>query len=243
MTDHYDGVQKANKVFLTSRTHYFFDEIQERKIISSSYTILYKNYATKTNYEITRIKLKKFSDEQIKEYIFKNTKNESLAAGIVKIIKDTYNLEELSTRPILLDMIIKTLPSLVNRRTINASNLYKAYTALWIERDDWRAKMTPDGKRRFMWELAFKVFKNGGDFSLHYSALNKPLRAYLKDAMKYTDGKDDYYRYETTTCTFLNRDSDGNYRFIHKSFMEYFLAEHYYYRIKRKKKEDSRVLF
>jgi len=218
--------QKANKVFLTCRTHYFFTEVQEKKILKSSHTVLYRDYATKTNYEITRIKLKEFNDKQIEEYVFKSTKDKETTRNILGIIKDTYNLQELSTRPLLLEMIVKTLPSLENKKEVNASNLYKAYTEMWINRDDWRSHMKPEGKRTFMWELALKMFNKSGDFSLHYSALGKPNEEFLKQDFQCEERYDDYYKYETTTCTFLNRDQEGNYRFIHKSFMEYFVAEY-----------------
>ena len=69
-------LQGANKVFLTCRIHYFLTEIQEREVLKADYTVLYRNYATKSNYEITRIKLKEFNDEQIEEYILKNTRDE-----------------------------------------------------------------------------------------------------------------------------------------------------------------------
>ncbi|MDM8569600.1 hypothetical protein QUF50_08850, partial [Thiotrichales bacterium HSG1] len=40
--------------------------------------------------------------------------------------------------------------------------------------------------------------------------------------------------YETTTCSFLHRDFSGNYKFIHKSFMEYFIAEYLFYCLGKK---------
>ena len=227
--------QKANKVFLTCRTHYFFTEIQEKKILKSSYTVLYRDYASKTNYEITRIKLKNFNDEQIEEYIFKNTRDKGATKNTLEIIKDTYNLQELSARPILLEMIVKTAPLLAYKQEINVADLYKAYTEMWINTDDWRSHMQSEGKRMFMWELALKMVNKGGDFSLHYSALDKPKTQYLKHYFQGKEGENDYFKYETTTCTFLNRDTKGNYKFVHKSFMEYFLAEYYFYRIKAKK--------
>jgi len=234
MTKKQSESQKANKVFLTCRTHYFLTEIQEKEVLKADYTVLYRNYATKSNYEITRIKLREFNDEQIEEYIWKNTRDKKKSNEYMGIIKSTYNLEELSTRPILLDMIIKTLPGLKDKKKINASHLYKAYTDIWIKREDWRSQMTEDGKRRFMWELALKMFKEGGDFTVHYSKLNKPQKTHLKENFEMLE--DDYYRYETTTCCFLNRDQEGNYKFIHKSFMEYFLAEYFFHRIKNRKK-------
>ncbi|NIM13778.1 MAG: hypothetical protein GTO45_17040, partial [Candidatus Aminicenantes bacterium] len=186
---------------------------QEREVLKADFTVLYRNYATKSNYEITRIKLKEFNDKQIKEYILKNTRDKEEADEYMEIIKNTYNLEELSTRPLLLDMIIKTLPGLKDKKKINASHLYKAYTDIWIDREDWRSQMTDEGKRCFMWKLALKMFNEGGDFSVHYSKLDKPKKTHLKENFEILD--DDYYRYETTTCSFLNRDQEGNYKFIH----------------------------
>ncbi|MCP4110347.1 MAG: SUMF1/EgtB/PvdO family nonheme iron enzyme [Desulfobacteraceae bacterium] len=213
-----------NKIFMTCRTHYFFTETQEKAILKADYTVLYRNYATKSQYQITRINIKEFGQEQIKAYILKNTENEATANEFIKIISDTYNLSELSTRPLLLDMIVKTLPALKDKQEINAADLYRAYTDDWIERDDWRSQMTDQGKRRFMWELAVKMSQKGGDFSLHYSELGKPDKAFFKSEQT---EEQDYFIYEATTCSFLNRDSEGNYKFIHKSFMEYFLAEYF----------------
>ncbi len=89
-----DKNNKANKVFLTCRTHYFLTEVQEAQFLKADYTILYRNYATKSNYEITRIKLRKFNEEQIKEYIFKNTKcKETTKESFVATDEDYYKYE------------------------------------------------------------------------------------------------------------------------------------------------------
>jgi hypothetical protein len=149
-------------------------------------------------------------------------------------ISGTYNLEELSTRPLLLEMIMKTLPGLKDKKKINVSRLYKSYTDIWIEREDWRSKMTPVEKRSFMWKLAFKMFKKGYDFSVHFSELFEYQNKFLEKNIENFDST--YYKYETTTCSFLNRDQEGNYKFIHNSFMEFFLAENYFYCMKKREK-------
>ncbi|MGK7874096.1 MAG: NACHT domain-containing NTPase [Xenococcaceae cyanobacterium] len=231
---------KANKVFLTSRTHYFLTESQEQNILRADYTILGRNYATRSDYEITRIKLKEFNENQIKEYIHKKTHDEKITAWYLKVIHDTYNLKELSTRPLLLEMLIKTIDELNEKKNINTSDLYRAYTNIWIERDDWRSQMTPQGKRSFMWEMATRMFELGGDFSLHYSKLSKPKDEHLKPDYNVMD--QDYYKYEATTCTFLNRDFAGNYKFIHKSFMEYFIAESFYSYLRKYKHQKFKYL-
>ncbi|MCP4105833.1 MAG: hypothetical protein GY749_09895, partial [Desulfobacteraceae bacterium] len=67
---------RKNKIFMTCRTHYFFTETQEQAILKADYTVLYRNYATKSQYQVTRINIKEFDQEQIKAYILKNTENE-----------------------------------------------------------------------------------------------------------------------------------------------------------------------
>ncbi len=236
----------SNKVFMTCRTHYFLTNAQEQNILKADKTILYRNYATKNEYQVTRINLRKFNQAQIGKYVLKSVGDKKTAEQILNIIKDTYNLEELSTRPLLLEMIVKTLPELKDQKQINAADLYKAYTDMWIGRDDWRSQMTSQGKRAFMGELAVKMYQEGGDFSLHYSHLDQPKEAFLKQHLDSLEK--DYYKYEATTCSFLNRDLSGNYKFIHKSFMEYFLAECFFCGMKGKnlsslKKINEEVIF
>lgn len=222
---HQDAKPQLNKVFLTCRTHYFLTETQAQKLLRADYTILYRDYATRSSYELTRLKLKEFTTEQIATYVRKNLKDEKRSQELLTLIDTTYNLAELAQRPILLDMIIKALPDLRNQTQINAADLYRSYTSQWIGRDDWRSGMTPTGKRAFMWELATRMYQQGesGGYALHYKALPPPDSTCLKPEFEQQD--DDYYFYETTTCSFLNRDGEGNYKFIHKSFMEYFIAE------------------
>ncbi len=223
---------RKNKLLMTCRTHYFFSEAQEKKFLQADYTVLYRNYATRSQYQITRVNVRKFDQAQIEEFILKNTGNEAIAQQMLTIIRDTYNLQELSERPLLLNMMVKTLPVLKEKEKINVADLYRVYTDKWIERDDWRSQLTPPGKRQFMWELALKMYQGGGNFSLHYSQLDKPKVEFLKNPGAMSE---DYYAYETTTCAFLNRDAEGNYKFIHKSFMEYFVAELFVDSVKKRK--------
>ena len=221
----------TNKVFMTCR--HFCTEAQEREILKEDKTVLYRNnYATKSNYQVTRIYLVEFNQAQIKEGVLKSVGDKGTAKQIMNIIKDTYNLAELSTRPLLLDMIINTLPKLKDKKQINVADLYKAYTDMWIEWDGLRSQMIPLIKREFMWEVAVSMYKNkkGGDLSLCYSDLEKLKEEFFKQDTE--NNAQDYYKYETTTSSFLMRNQEGNYQFVHKSFMEYFLAECSFARLK-----------
>nr|VFJ68993.1 MAG: Pentapeptide repeat-containing protein [Candidatus Kentron sp. FW] len=222
-----DTPQRRNKLFLTCRTHYFLTEAQQRDLLTFDYTVLYRNYATRSRYAIATVLLQEFTEAQVLEYVENASGDPEKARGILDIIKSTYNLEELSSRPLLLEMIVASLERLKDEESIDAYQLYKVYTDIWIERDDWRARMTPEGKRASMWELAAKMHREGGDFSLHYSQLDPPKPSYLKPDVSHNE--EDYFRYEVTTCSFLNRDGQGNYKFIHKSFWEFFLAEYAFY--------------
>ena len=49
MTEKTGTSYQANKILLTSRTHYFLTEAQEKEVLRADFTVLYRNYATKSN--------------------------------------------------------------------------------------------------------------------------------------------------------------------------------------------------
>ena len=91
--------------------------------------------------------------------------------------------------------------------------------------------MTREGKEAFMEELAIEMWLSAGQ-SIHYSNLKKPIRAYFKEEIISKEDLD-CYDHDTRICSFLNRDSKGNYQFIHKSFMEFFVAKKFYASLKQ----------
>ena len=138
-------------------------------------------------------------------------------------VEHTYNLAELAQRPVLLDMIARSLPELKPGHAINAAQLYEVYTDLWLVRDEEKGRtlITRADKRLFMQELALEMLHRER-LSIHYSRLPERVRAHfrLEQATEI-----DYFAHDIRTCSFLNRDSEGNYRFVHKSFQEFFIAQ------------------
>jgi formylglycine-generating enzyme required for sulfatase activity len=138
-------------------------------------------------------------------------------------IEETYNLTELAHRPVLLDMIVGSLPEIAPDQVIDAARLYELYTDLWLERDiaAMRTFMSAGDKRLFMQELALAMLRQDA-LSVHYSQLPERVRDHfgLEKASEI-----DYFDSDIRTCSFLNRDGEGNYRFAHKSFQEFFAAQ------------------
>jgi formylglycine-generating enzyme required for sulfatase activity len=73
----------------------------------------------------------------------------------------------------------------------------------------------------FMQELALEMLRRD-QLSIHYSRLPERVREHfrLEKAREI-----DYFEHDIRTCSFLSRDGEGNYRFVHKSFQEFFVAQ------------------
>jgi uncharacterized protein YjbI with pentapeptide repeats len=216
-------VTKKSKVILTSRTHYFKTHSQVTDIFNPQYdTELLKMIRGNPRFKV--LELLEFNNNQIIEFLELHTVD---YMEMWRKIRSTYNLDDLSKRPILLEMIIRTLPKLMETgRDINSSELYKVYTDIWIQREDWRSVMDPDEKAVFMAELALHMFLNNIQ-SVHFTDLHQIVLNHFKRTIISKDDAD-FFSTDTRTCSFLNRDKSGNYKFIHKSFMEYFVAKKFY---------------
>jgi uncharacterized protein YjbI with pentapeptide repeats len=210
----------ATKTILTCRTHYFKTETEATNLLSkSSDTALMAELRQRKNFSF--VFLREFDEFQIKAFLQKHTSDwHTLLAKI----HSTYNLEDLAKRPILLEIIVKTLPKInITSGAINSTSLYDTYTDFWIQHEDWRSTMTCEEKEFFTMELAYQMFTEGSE-EVHFSKLSIPLKHHFSHKIQ-THTDLDYFDNDIRTCSFLNRDGAGNYRFIHKSFMEYFVAK------------------
>jgi formylglycine-generating enzyme required for sulfatase activity len=216
------AVEERGKVILTCRTHYFRtreeaeelfrgrtpeawgtseipDHLQERPLT---------DLTDRPNFEV--VHLLPFDQADIQAILRKRFPGEW--ESFWHRIQETYNLEELAQRPVLLDMIACSLPDLKPGQAVNAAELYQAYTDLWLTRDD---------KRLFMQALALEMVRRE-ELSIHYSKLPERVREHFHLDK---EREIDYFDSDIRTCSFLNRDAEGNYRFVHKSFGEFFVAQ------------------
>lgn len=72
--------------------------------------------------------------------------------------------EEVEFREYDLDMIVKSLPKLEAGQTINAANLYRVYTSIWLEREEQKGRiLDKDIKLALMLELAWRMWHEEKD--------------------------------------------------------------------------------
>lgn len=214
------------KVLLTCRTHYFRDQeyVQElfagrRPDLSERGTDLYREISGRRGYKLAY--LRGFSDTQINAYIDRACGDR--AEGVHKILAGEPRLQDIAHRPILLEIIVKSAPKLVQLgKEISVANLYEAYTEDWFTREDWRLRITRERRRELVEALAVQLWREP-NARLHHTALRQLIEPLLNDRAYTVRDLEDADR-EIRTATFLTRDAEGNYGFSHRSFLEFFLA-------------------
>ncbi len=232
-------VDERARVLLTCRTHYFRDRPEVETLLerraglpemgTREGTELYQAIVGRPNYRI--LYLREFDEPKIIEYLQRACGDEWEKDW--ETIRSIYNLWDLARRPVLLDMVVKSLPQLRERKGwVTTAGLYDVYTGFWIHRDDWRAIMTPAGKAAFTEELAWRLWSTDKE-RLHYSELTDLAQELLRgehfkpgavSATTLSQTDIEYAAHEVRTAAFLTRDAAGNYGFAHRSFMEFFVA-------------------
>lgn len=145
------------------------------------------------------------------------------ADAVALQISRTYDLRSLAARPVLLDLIVKTLPRLsFHTQPITAATLYDQYTRFWLDREELKGRqlIPRDVKEAFVHELAWRMITKA-QYTIHYSDL--PLE--IIDFFDPRSEKDwNAHDHDIRACSYLHRDESGNFSFAHKTFMEYFCA-------------------
>lgn len=218
-----------SKVILTCRTHYFTSQKEIVGALAPAHDTELMQLLRKRP-QFTVLILEELREEQIKTYLQSRATTDW--EWLLKKTSETYDLADLIRRPLLLKMVVTTATTLRKNSNPWAIDLYEAYSKEWIELSDWRSTMTPDEKSAFMRELAYLMYSQGERQEIHYTELAEPIQKHFKS--KIFQKPTDAYDNDVRTCSFLNRDADGNYRFMHKSFMEFFVAQKLSTEIQRK---------
>ncbi len=208
---------KTWKAVLSCRTQYFRDRQERKRLLGQEHDML--DLPDLPNLEVVR--LREFTDRQVEAYLVRSFQHHAHDEWVK--IETVYHLSDLARRPVLLQMIVKSLPSC--EPPINAANLYSSYAHCWLEREDQKGRLLDrEVKLTLMKELAWWMWFVEKE-SIHHSKLTSFIERLLEEEHLSFAGNDlPEISREMATGTFLKRDGAGNYSFIHRSFQEYFLA-------------------
>src|SRR6185369_11149646 len=217
------------KVLLTCRTHYFRDRPEALRRLGKAPEMVSTQGATRLYEEIQDRPgsgvgyLMEFREEQIEQYLRKALPPPADWQAFREQIRRTYNLNDLAERPFLLEIIVKTLPRLTDRQgEVTLADLYENYCESWFSHTDFRLTLTRERKVALVEYLARLVW-DSPENRVHYDLLFEKATEFFKDRPLTIYDKE-RVDYEVRTALFLHRDAEGYYSFIHRSFLEFFIA-------------------
>jgi hypothetical protein len=197
------------RVLISSRTQFFAkeEEIPSRTGIIKVYSLA---AGEPKQYVFHKIYLSPFTDNQVDGYIRRRyplwqRRKRELARGIVAQMPD------LAVRPMLLAHVDDLVHS--NMEIHTASELYEQMVNAWIRREEGIISGT-SGLREFSERLAVDLYLKRAE----RGAERIPAQDLRALAVEWGVAIDDW---RLTGRSLLNRDVEGNYKFAHRSIMEY----------------------
>jgi len=215
------------KILLTCRQAFFRHQTEETEVLerktgrAQPETVRVVNrdgvidLAGRKEFEVAH--LSEFDDGQIAQALQK------LAPGawepVLARIRALPQIEDMAHRPVLLGMIAQTLPGIAASEDLNLATLYERYTEDLMRK---RVETIPAEQRRdFVQELAWEM-QNSNRLNIPYSEFPERVKVYF--GVKDDPGQTAFFDRDIRTQSYLVRDGAGNYRFAHKSIMEFFVA-------------------
>jgi len=226
-------MMKENKTIVTSDTHHLLNQRYAEYIFQNQEQSNNKGINHyQPHYDI--LFLQNFEGKHVADFL--KTRTQNWQAFYVKI-KSIPSLLNLVQRPFVLDMVWKTLIQVLREDArLNYSTFYDYYTRLWIEKKDEESIMSPEQRAYFVEEVAFQMLKKGRLY-IHNTEIPHNIEILFKDYLRdYSEAE--VFSYDVGTCPFLIEDKEGNYKFRHKSLVEFFVAKKYVRALKENALED-----
>jgi WD40 repeat protein len=215
------------KVLLTCRTHYFRSRPDALTSVGGgsarTTTPLFDAVQAQPDSDIAY--LLEFDRAGVAEYLRKAFPPPADAEALGEEIVHTYDLYDLAARPFLLELIVRTLPTLTEKapsQRITVADLYELACDEWFQRVDSQLTLTRDRKVALVEYLARMIWDTP-ERTVRYDELADKLVEFYNDR-PLTVIQKEKLDYEARTAVFLKRDAGGYYTFIHTSFLEYFIA-------------------
>ncbi|MEI6638865.1 MAG: formylglycine-generating enzyme family protein, partial [Chlorobium sp.] len=210
-----DLVQDFREIVMTSRTQYF--PRQENKI----YKLEIPRPDGEGAYELVKMYLSPFDDREVSSYLIKkygifrfwNRKKKKIAQEIVN------NSPKLMVRPMLLNYIDDFVDGKV--RYNNTWQIYEALVNGWINREVKKREHENKETEQFRQKLhAYSQL-----VALRIYEKRKETKNWCLSKHDATDIDAGLKGYQMTGQSLLTRDAENNWKFSHKSILEFFLAK------------------
>jgi hypothetical protein len=213
---------KFRCVLISCRTQ-FFSKDEELPKETGRIRVEDRRAGQEAEYCFQKIYLSPFTDDQVNQYIkhrygFRRKKRK-LAVGLVK------KMPHLTARPMLLAHLDDVLKS---RRNFKYSyQLYQEMIEAWLRREKGMVKeIEINDLRNFSELLAVDLYLNRAERKSE--RLPKEELATLADHWRIPLDE-----WKLTGRSLLNRDAEGNYKFAHRSIMEYLFIVRFFHQDKR----------
>lgn len=197
------------RIVITCRTQFFArdEEIPKRTAILK---VGARAAGESAEYLFHKIYLSPFSDKQVKQYIHRlyPVWQSTLRKRALKMAR---RIQHLSARPMLLAHIDDLIRGKRNAETAYA--LYQEMVEAWLKREEGFIKNTED-LREFSERLAVDIYMN----RVARGAERVPVEELGLLATNWNIPLDDW---KLSGRSLLNRDAEGNFKFAHRSIMEY----------------------
>jgi len=206
------------RVVITSRTQFFpsDEEIPKETGIAK---VGAKHLGEEGAYTFLKLYLSPFSDEQVEAYLKKfykwRFKERKKAFDLIK------KIENLKVRPMLLSHIPYILDQTKGNEIKHSYELYDIMIEGWLDRESRFVKK--DDLRNFSENLAVDIYNKRTQRGTE--RVNAEELKILAEKWKIS-----LENWQLTGRSLLNRDAEGNYKFAHRSIMEYLYVKNYKYR-------------
>ncbi|WP_290697544.1 NACHT domain-containing protein, partial [Lacinutrix sp.] len=249
MNEIWQLAHKNNKLIISGRPSYFTSKYELEKTLN---IVKKDDQIIQTNPYCESINLSLLNEEQIQDYIKKYhpLKGEEYFNWITQFP----SFLELCKRPSMMHIIREMLPNLYRNEVTNIQThggAINKYINYWINRQESKNIQSAFSEnikkitfvKDFFSELAIDLF-SAKQYYLTSDYVLKKLKSHIEkaDIKKFeADYQKEGFENEILTCYFIELD-DGFYRFVHKSFFEYFVAQEIIKKIS-KGKFSSNILF
>lgn len=201
------------RVLITCRTQFF---PSDKEITRDTGIVRFSPVQAgvpKGNYEFWKVYLAPLTDNQVDRYLEK--RYPFYKRGMRKKARTLVDkIPLLSVRPMLLTHI----PDLIeqNREIRNASEMYEVMIDAWLVRESkW---VDPEQLKPFSEKIALDIYKNAERRKAEYISMGELEQ--LASAWEIS-----LQSWQLTGRSLLNRDAEGNWKFSHRSIMEYLVVK------------------